>query len=207
MKKHLYLLFIVFILLMSWDTGKQDAALAAPKDIIPEQAIRLRIIANSDSAEDQWIKRKIRDVVVDKINPWVNSLDNIETARQVIHQHLSEIENAVNETMEKNGYDYGKKPKVELGIVPFPTKIYGQKVYPAGDYEALRITLGDGLGQNWWCVLFPPLCFVDMSTGEAVEKHQPAQIKEEANDKKEVEVKFFFAEAFTKLTRFLKSII
>lgn len=137
----------------------------------PEQSIRLRILANSDAPGDQLVKREIRDAVVAQMGEWVAELENpqsLDEARQVIREHLSEIENKVGEELTSRGLHYAYQ--VELGSVPFPTKLYGGTVYPAGDYEAVRITLGEGKGQNWWCVLFPPLCFIDAGTGDALAK-------------------------------------
>ncbi|WP_339060862.1 stage II sporulation protein R [Tepidibacillus marianensis] len=213
MKRVLYFIFIFSVLLMSWDGQKQDAAIAAPsnqQDVIPNEAIRLRIIANSDSPEDQMLKLKIRDQVVTKIDPWVGSLANIGQAREVIRGHLPELQQVVDQTIAKNGYEY--KAKVELGVVPFPTKMYGQIVYPAGDYEALRITVGEGQGQNWWCVLFPPLCFVDMSNGDAVKADSNATVEAESTavtpekTNEDVEVKFLIVELFSKLFAFISSL-
>lgn len=198
---------------MSWDGQKQDAAIAAANNqqaVIPNEAIRLRIIANSDSPEDQLLKQKIRDQVVAKIEPWVNSLANIGQAREVIRGHLPELQQVVDQTIAKNGYDY--PAKVELGIVPFPTKMYGQIVYPAGNYEALRITVGNGQGQNWWCVLFPPLCFIDMSNGDAVKADTKATVDStksssvSAKANEDVKVKFFIVELFSKLFAFIRSL-
>lgn len=206
MKKLLYIFIIFFIMLMSWDVNKENMVFAASdSDVIPDEAIRLRIIANSDAPEDQWLKRQVRDVVVEKVDNWVISLGSIEQARNEIDKHLPEIKELVKETIKKNGFNY--EANVELGIVPFPTKMYGEMVYPAGDYEALRITLGEGQGQNWWCVLFPPLCFVDMSNGDAVKAEPVTQTKTTVQEKKEtqkeeVEVKFFLAEIFEKIVAF-----
>ncbi|WFR64231.1 stage II sporulation protein R [Paenibacillus amylolyticus] len=159
----------LMMIIMMWEGQKTDAAVAATA--IPEQSIRLRILANSDAPGDQLVKREIRDAVVAQMSDWVAELENpqsLDEARQVIREHLSEIENKVGEELTSRGlhYDY----QVELGSVPFPTKLYGGTVYPAGDYEAVRITLGEGKGQNWWCVLFPPLCFIDAGTGDALAK-------------------------------------
>jgi stage II sporulation protein R len=148
----------------SWDAGRSTAAFAAGD--IPQDAIRLRILANSDTANDQWIKHKVRDAVVDQMNQWVGGPQTVEEAREMIRSRLPELETLVGDVLTQYGYTYGAQ--VELGKVPFPTKMYGDKVYPAGDYEALRISLGKGEGQNWWCVLFPPLCFVDAVSNEAV---------------------------------------
>ncbi|MFE6074373.1 stage II sporulation protein R [Paenibacillus sp. NPDC057886] len=159
----------LMMIIMMWEGQKTDAAVAPTA--IPEQSIRLRILANSDAAGDQLVKREIRDAVVAQMDEWVTELENpqsLEEARGVIRQHLSEIEDRVGEELANRGLTYSYQ--VELGVVPFPTKLYGGTVYPAGDYEAVRITLGKGDGQNWWCVLFPPLCFIDAGTGDALAK-------------------------------------
>ncbi|MBJ6361871.1 stage II sporulation protein R [Paenibacillus sp. GCM10012307] len=157
------LVFALAVLLMSWEGHRIDAAVV--NGAIPEEAIRLRVLANSDSPQDQAIKRHVRDAIVEQMAGWAQGPQTIEQARLMIESRLPELEQTVGEVLETRGFTYGYK--VELGVVPFPTKMYGKTVYPAGDYEALRITLGSGEGQNWWCVLFPPLCFVDGVSGEA----------------------------------------
>lgn len=157
------------ILMMAWEGQKTDAAVAEIS--IPQESIRLRILANSDSAQDQLAKRQIRDAVVAQMNEWVSDLEDpqsLEQARTLIQGHLPELNTLVGTELNKRGLDYSYN--VELGVVPFPTKMYGGTVYPAGEYEAVRITLGAGKGQNWWCVLFPPLCFIDAGSGDAAAK-------------------------------------
>ncbi|MFC4811871.1 stage II sporulation protein R [Paenibacillus sp. GCM10023250] len=158
-----YVLLIAAVLLMSWENQRADAAIAGGG--IPSESIRLRILANSDSALDQAVKREVRDAIVDEMNTWVSGPQTIGEARASIRAHLGDIDAVIAAKLAARGFDYGFK--AELGVVPFPTKIYGTEVYPAGNYEALRVTLGAGAGQNWWCVLFPPLCFVDAVSGEA----------------------------------------
>ncbi|WP_068620707.1 stage II sporulation protein R [Paenibacillus tuaregi] len=161
------LVICIAVLVMSWEEQKTDAAVTSTE--IPKDSIRLRILANSDRPEDQVVKRSVRDAVVEQMNGWVKTLENpqsLEEARAVVREKLPEIEEQVGRTLKAKGETYGYK--VELGVVPFPTKMYGGEVYPAGDYEAVRVTLGSGTGQNWWCVLFPPLCFIDAGTGDAV---------------------------------------
>jgi len=161
----IYMILAFAVLLMSWEAGAADMVIAG--QTIPEQSIRLRILANSDSPADQLLKRRIRDVIVDQMREWVTEPLHIEQARAMIEANIPEIERLVGETIKAHGFDYDFK--VELGQVEFPAKIYGNQVYPAGVYEALRISIGKAEGQNWWCVLFPPLCFVDMVSGrEAV---------------------------------------
>ncbi|QHT63516.1 stage II sporulation protein R [Paenibacillus lycopersici] len=158
-----YVLLIAAILLMSWENQRADAAIAGGS--IPAESIRLRILANSDSALDQLVKRQVRDAIVDEMNTWVAGPQTIEEARSTIVAHMGDIDAIIAAKLSERSFTYGYK--AELGSVPFPTKIYGTEVYPAGNYEALRVTLGAGAGQNWWCVLFPPLCFVDAVSGEA----------------------------------------
>jgi stage II sporulation protein R len=162
-KSYGFILFAIILLIMSWEAQQMDAAVAGGQ--IPQEAIRLRILANSDNPADQIVKRLVRDEIVQAMNGWVTGPQTIEEARRTIMAHMPEIERITAKVLESRGFNYGSS--AELGTVPFPTKMSGNKVYPAGDYEAVRITLGEGKGQNWWCVLFPPLCFVDAATGEA----------------------------------------
>jgi stage II sporulation protein R len=160
------LICFFMILMMAWEGQKSDAAVAEVS--IPQESIRLRILANSDAAGDQLVKRQIRDSIVEQINQWVSGLEDpqsLEQARALIRDHLPELNELVAAELGQRGIEYSYK--VELGTVPFPTKMYGGRVYPAGEYEAVRITLGAGKGQNWWCVLFPPLCFIDAGSGDA----------------------------------------
>jgi len=163
--KHLlFVAFALIVMIACWDSNRINAAVVSP--MIPEESIRLRILANSDSAADQALKREIRDAIIARMQEWVVGPHTLDEARAVVNAHLPEFDALVGKMIEERGYSYTHT--VELGKVPFPTKMYGNVVYPAGDYEALRITIGSGEGQNWWCVLFPPLCFVDSVSGEAV---------------------------------------
>lgn len=170
LKKNVIFLYIVLLFMGAYVTvaGEQAAAGVEVKNgamVIPDEAIRLRILANSDSTEDQELKRKIRDRVNEEITVWVEGLTSMETAREVIQGNIPEIEKIVEEVMVEEGIV--QEYNVDFGRVDFPTKMYGKFIYPAGDYEAILITLGEGTGANWWCVLFPPLCFLDFSNGEA----------------------------------------
>lgn len=129
---------------------------AAQTRLIPDEAIRIRIIAQSDSEEDQAVKRAVRDRVSALIESWGPMPSTIDAARSLIRSHLADVQKTAERTLEEKGADYGAT--VELAKVPFPDKTFEGTDYPAGEYEALRITLGQGTGANWWCVLFPPLC-------------------------------------------------
>lgn len=162
-KSYGLIIMAIMVLIMSWEAQKMDAAVV--QGGIPEEAIRLRILANSDSASDQLVKRIVRDEIVKAMNSWATGQQTIEQARETIRAKLPELQGIVADVLASRGFAYDST--AELGLVEFPTKIYGSKVYPAGEYEALLITIGEGKGQNWWCVLFPPLCFIDAVTGEA----------------------------------------
>lgn len=133
--------------------------------MIPNEAIRLRILANSDSDKDQAIKRLVRDEINKEITKWVEDLTSLDDARNIIKSKLPEIQAIAEEIVAAEGSN--QSVKTEFDKVQFPTKLYGQFLYPAGEYEAILITLGEGEGANWWCVLYPPLCFLDFSNGEA----------------------------------------
>ncbi|HWO94845.1 MAG TPA: stage II sporulation protein R [Bacillus sp. (in: firmicutes)] len=201
MKKHI---IIYFILLLIGANGhvlyNQSFAKTNEPVVIPDEAIRLRILANSDSDEDQALKREVRDRVNAEINKWVAELTSVEAARELIKSRLPIIQGIAEEVVEEK--QAGQEVKVDFGTVRFPTKLYGQYLYPAGEYEAILITLGKGEGANWWCVLFPPLCFLDFSNGEAVKeepKKEEKKKEEVSKEEQQVEVKFFLVEIFSKL--------
>ncbi|RYM05531.1 stage II sporulation protein R [Sporolactobacillus sp. THM7-7] len=168
---------LVFVI-GSFQSGSSQAA---DRPSIPDDAIRLRILANSDSPADQAVKRQVRDAVNADITGWVRDLKSPAQAESVIRSHMLELRQTVKETLRKVHAD--ESFTMKLGKADFPTKMYGDDVYPAGKYNALVITLGDGKGANWWCVLFPPLCFLDFSNGEAVRADQPAASSHSGSDR------------------------
>lgn len=123
------------------------------------ELIRFHVIANSDSLEDQTLKLHVRDVVVNEMKRQFSSADNRAEAEQIVLANKKVIENLAEEQIKKEGKNY--QVAVMLGDFDFPTKSYGDLTLPAGNYRAVRIVIGEGKGKNWWCVLFPPLCFVD----------------------------------------------
>jgi stage II sporulation protein R len=181
-----YIITSLLVLVMSWEAQRSMSVAASNMITIPEEAIRLRILANSDSPKDQWLKREIRDHVNAEITKWVTELDSIENARDVIESQLDKIEAIVEYELNRIGVK--DSFTVQFNEVQFPTKLYGNVVYPAGIYEAVLITIGEGKGENWWCVLFPPLCFIDFANGDAVEGSD--------HEQEEVEVRFFVVEVF-----------
>ncbi len=123
--------------------------------IIPNKAIRFRVIANSDSVEDQMKKMEIKSAVETEVYTLINGEDNISQVRNIIEDNMDTIKDIVEE--------YNVPYNINYGNNYFPSKTYKGIMYPAGNYESLVITLGDGIGSNFWCVLFPPLCLIDNS--------------------------------------------
>ncbi|MGL5677615.1 MAG: stage II sporulation protein R [Cellulosilyticaceae bacterium] len=142
--------------------GLQDYAYTMSEEL-SEQVVRFHVIANSDTQEDQLLKENVRDAVLVYMEPILKDSPSIEETRARITEHLDEI-NEVATTVIAN---WGKTYSVysELTHEDFPTKAYGDVVFPAGNYEACRIVIGEGAGKNWWCVMYPPLCYVDAATG------------------------------------------
>ncbi len=208
MNKYVIILYMTMVMIGAIITIYGQQTEAQGDAVIPNEAVRLRILANSDSPADQALKRAVRDAVNEQITTWVSDLTSFEEAKQVIAQHVPEIEQTVARVLQENKSN--QSYKVAFGRVSFPTKIYGSYVYPAGEYDAVLITLGKGEGANWWCVLFPPLCFLDFSTGEAVrpvekqveQEKEVDQISEQplvVEDEQQIEVKFFVVEVWKKL--------
>lgn len=213
----LYIIILSIGTLLSLYIPKNEVT-ADEAIVIPNEAIRLRILANSDLEVDQELKREVRDEVNAAITEWVAELTSVEAARDLIQSRLPEIKAIAEEVLEKNGSN--QSVKTDFGKVEFPTKLYGEFLYPAGEYEAVLITLGAGEGANWWCVLFPPLCFLDFSNSVAVkegvdeQEEKEAEVEEEKvetqeakepvfveekKDEQEVEVKFFLVELWDKI--------
>lgn len=130
---------------------------------LSEKLLRFHVIANSDSDEDQSLKLKVKDAVVDYLKDFLNETMTLEETEDVIMAHDDEVIELAEKIIVENGYDYSVSS--ELISCYFPVKSYGDVTLPAGDYEAYRITIGDAVGKNWWCILYPPLCFVDVSYG------------------------------------------
>lgn len=130
---------------------------------LQENIFRLHILANSDSDEDQALKLLVRDNILDYMKEINKNSKTKEETISNIENHLSEIEEICKRTLNQNNSNY--TVSLEIGRFYFPTKYYGNISLPAGDYDALRINIGEANGKNWWCSLFPPLCFIDISSG------------------------------------------
>ncbi len=142
---------------------------------IASEVLRLHVVANSDSEQDQELKLKVKETVVTYLRGVMEDADSVEEARAQIKKRLPEIEEIAREKMQTEGYDYDAE--ATLGECYFPVKEYGDLTFPAGEYEALRVNLGESAGKNWWCVMYPTLCFVD-STYQVVPEESKEKLKE-----------------------------
>ena len=150
--KKLLILFCVLVLCISVCTvlpihGEEE---------IYESVVRLHVLANSDSEEDQALKLKVRDAVLAYVSPLVIDSASREEAQEIISRELDEIQRVAQRAVEENGYDY--PVDVTLTLEEYPTRNYESMSFPSGEYVSLRVLIGESEGQNWWCVLFPPLC-------------------------------------------------
>ena len=130
---------------------------------IADSVFRLHVIANSDSQEDQNLKYIVRDNLLSYMKEICSDCTNKDEALKLVKEHSKEFEKIARDTIKNQGYLYDVN--INIGNFEFPTKTYGDISLPAGYYDALRVEIGEAQGQNWWCVMFPPLCFVDVSSG------------------------------------------
>ena len=173
---------------------------------ISDNVFRLHVIANSDSKEDQNLKYIVRDNVLDYVAQISTTASSKEDIINILQNHLTQIEAIALDTIRKNGFDYSVC--VEIGNFSFPTKKYGDISLPPGYYDSLKIQIGEATGQNWWCVMFPPLCFVDVTSGivpeESKELLQSNLSEEEYNliseESTDVKVKFKIVEVLQNFT-------
>lgn len=126
------------------------------QDQLADKVVRLHVLANSDSEEDQALKLRVRDRVLERATELLEQSADRQEAEALLRGNLLELENLAAEEIAAAGYDY--PVTAELTDTTFPTREYDGFTLPAGEYLALRIVIGEGAGQNWWCVVFPPLC-------------------------------------------------
>lgn len=135
--------------------------------VIPKESIRFRVIANSNSEYDQNIKMQVKDTVEKEIFTLLNNTSTLDMTRKLIKNDLNNIDVIVNNKLKENNYNHTYS--INYGMNYFPEKIYKGVTYDSGEYESLVITLGDGKGDNWWCVLFPPFCLIEADESSEVE--------------------------------------
>ncbi|NFO32041.1 stage II sporulation protein R [Clostridium botulinum] len=169
---------------------------------VKNSLIRFHVIANSDTNEDQSLKLKVRDEVINYLYPYLNKSDSLDESREIIKNNFEEVKLIAEKVIKENNYNYDVD--IELSRENFPEKAYGNIVLPQGNYEAFRIIIGSGQGRNWWCVMFPPLCFVDESKAKIEYEKTQNKIKEEVNkkdSKDNIKIKFKVVEVIDNLLK------
>lgn len=164
---------------------------------ISESVFRLHVIANSDTKEDQDLKYMVRDSLLNYMNEICGNCKTKEEAINLVEKNEDKFKAIALNTIHTEGYSYDVK--INIGNFEFPTKNYGDISLPAGYYDALRVEIGEAKGQNWWCVMFPPLCFVDVSSGivpdeskELIENNLTEEEFALVTDKSNSEIQFKF---------------
>ncbi len=169
--KNFCIIFLTFIIISVTAVG--FSGVSSQGESATGEYLRIHIRADSNDAEAQAVKYRVRDDVVEYLTPLVAEYEDKDAALKGISCRLGEISAVASDTLRKNGFFYGAV--AELTTESFPTRIYGEYVLPAGEYSALVLRLGSGKGDNWWCVVYPPLCFAGES-GNVIYKSKIKEI-------------------------------
>ena len=169
MKKNLIAILAVIIgLICTYLFSPEAQAQDTMQKDIAAKIIRFHVRANSDSEEDQQLKLLVKDAVVSYLSEEMKASNSKEDSTAYIEAHIEDIEAVALETIRAQGYDYTVSAYITTEY--FPTKSYGDVTIPCGEYDAFRIDIGENAGKNWWCILYPPLCFVEGSYGVATDE-------------------------------------
>ena len=198
-KKPIFITITAFVFFLIFSAYSYASSISSD---LSKSVFRLHVSANSDSDEDQSLKLQVRDKLLDYMNSITANVSSKDDAIKIAQEHQKDFQIIAEQTILDKGYSY--PVTVEIGNYEFPTKHYGDITLPSGYYDALRIKIGDACGHNWWCVMFPPLCFVDVTSGIVPESSKD-QLKENmssedysiiSNDNSLTEFKFKIVELF-----------
>lgn len=198
-KKPIFITITAFVFFLIFSAYSYASSISSD---LSKSVFRLHVIANSDSDEDQSLKLQVRDKLLDYMNSITANVNSKDDAIKIAQDHQKDFQIIAEQTILDKGYSY--PVTVEIGNYEFPTKHYGDITLPSGYYDALRVKIGDACGHNWWCVMFPPLCFVDVTSGIVPESSKD-QLKENmssedysiiSNDNSLTEFKFKIVELF-----------
>ncbi|MCL2382773.1 MAG: stage II sporulation protein R [Oscillospiraceae bacterium] len=193
----LLLLFTLFTIISAFSYA------TAISDSISNSLFRLHVVSNSPSSEDQHLKYLVRDNILQYINEHSDDFSCKDDILLFANNNIDEIQRIANNTLYSNGSAHSAN--VQVGNFRFPTKQYGEITLPPGFYDALKVEIGDAVGSNWWCVMFPPLCFVDISSGVVVPDSSRDFMKDNlseeeyrliSHDSADIRVKFMVVEVF-----------
>ena len=204
MKKRIAYIIILLILFLSFLLISISSYANTISSDLKDNFFRLHIIANSNSQEDQNLKLKIRDALLEYMSQNVSSSMSKNDVILVTQENLNTIKNIAHSIIKEEGFHYSVNALI--GNFYFPTKYYGNISLPAGYYDSLKIEIGEAQGNNWWCSLFPPLCFVDISSG-VIDEDSQTGLKENLNNEefaiitsnsKPIKLKFKLVELLSK---------
>ena len=170
MKRFILIFLALLVLVEVTKTYKEDYY------IIPEESIRIRILANSNSIEDQQIKKIVKTNIELEVENDLKDSKNITTSRTIINNNLSKYEKLIQNVLKNENKN--QEINIDFGYHYFPEKKYKGVKYEAGEYESLLITLGEGKGDNWWCVLFPPICSLEVEDENTTDIEYTLFVKE-----------------------------
>ena len=194
------IVWCIMIAALVWSWG-----VVADRKKLNEELIRLHVVANSDSAEDQTVKLQVRDAVIHSLSEAMADIADMEQAKAYMEENLPKIQKTANDTLKSLGFT--ETAEVSLGKEVFDTRYYDTFTLPAGFYEALRITIGEGEGKNWWCVVFPTLCvpataegFEDVAAGAGFPEALTAALEGERG----YEVRFFLLDALGRMEGYFR---
>ena len=198
MKKSTLKSFILLsILLFIYIFISAQSYVTAVSTNLSEAVFRLHVIANSDSTEDQSLKLKVRDSLIEYMNTICKDCSTKREAISIAQMHKSNFQKIAEQTIKDYDYDYSVK--INIDNFYFPTKNYGDISLPAGLYDALKVEIGEAKGQNWWCVMFPSLCFIDITSGvvnDEAKENLEENLEQESfaliSDTKKANIKFKF---------------
>lgn len=198
-KKIILLTFLLFVYVF---LSAQSYATAISNNL-STAVFRLHVLANSNSEEDQNLKLKVRDSLLNYMNGLCSNCSTKQEAISIANEHKDDFQKIAEQTIKENGYDY--TAKINIDNFYFPTKNYGDISLPAGYYDALRVEIGEAKGKNWWCVMFPSLCFIDVSSGvvdDNAKENLQDNLQKESYDiisdskKPDIKLKFKLIEVF-----------
>ena len=194
------------VLLVILGTGICHVKESYTQQSIAEKVLRFHVRANSDSEEDQKLKLAVRDAVGELLGQYLSEADSRQKSEKIVKEHMAEIVETATKVIEEEGYHYGVE--VFLSDVEFPVKTYGTYTFPAGTYRALEVVIGSGTGHNWWCVMYPNMCFAN-GTYDVVDENSKKELRKTLStqeyaalmEEKDYQVSFRIVEEIQNLIR------
>lgn len=165
--KKLMIILVAFIFIFIFFINPYIEDKVLYKQPFKDEVIRFHVRANSDKKEDQELKLDIRDKILELMEEQLDGIKDIEESKLIIEKNKEKIKTIALDVIKEKGFDYDID--IFLGVDDFPIRRYGNMIFPQGKYKTLLVTIGEGRGQNWWCVMFPPLCFVDITHSYALD--------------------------------------